>query len=416
MRETESRSRKKDLEYWKKIIVILCLGWVIIWIYRTALTPIFPEIQSTIGQYTNTQMVLISSFYFFGYTGMQIPAGILVDKLGKKQVIIPGFLLFGLGTVIVALANRITTIYLGSVVSGIGCGTYYGAAYALSSSNIPDDKRGFSTAIINSGSAIGMGLGLIGSSLLVKQLGMPWQTMVYICTIGIILMIITFFFVIKPNEEILVDESDSEKDVNQKQETKTKKLFDLEMISAYLLYFGTCYGYYMVVTWLPSFLQEERGFQGLAIGFSSALVAFFAIPGALFFSRLADKNQDKKNILIFALQISAALTLILTVLAPNSSILLIALIMYGLLRKLAVEPVIISFIAERASRENYGKTFGVFNFFGISSSIIAPALTGLISDNTGSKIMGFYISAIILVITTVTFVIINRKKKLNKNY
>ena len=190
-----------------------------------------------------------------------------------------------------------------------------------------------------------------------------------------------------------------------------KKLFSLKMITAYLLYFGTCYGYYMVVTWLPSFLQEERGFQGLAIGFSSALVAFSAIPGALFFSRLSDKHRNKKITFIFGLEIAAALMLLLTVLAPSSGILLVALILYGLLGKLAVEPIIISYIADSASKENYGTTFGVFNFFGMSSSVIAPALTGFISDNTGSKIMGFYISAIILVITTISFVMVNKNKK-----
>ncbi len=52
------------------------------------------------------------------------------------------------------------------------------------------------------------------------------------------------------------------------------------------------YAYYMTVTWLPN-LGTERGFQGVAIGFSS-LVAFASIPGALFFSRLADKYMHKK--------------------------------------------------------------------------------------------------------------------------
>ena len=50
----------------------------------------------------------------------------------------------------------------------------------------------------------------------------------------------------------------------------------------------------MTVTWLPNFLGTERGFQGVAIGFSSSLVAFASIPGALFFSRLADKYMHKK--------------------------------------------------------------------------------------------------------------------------
>lgn len=414
MKEMNVAEKPVGMEYWKKVIIMLCLGWVTIWIYRSALTPIFPEIQETIGRYTNTQMGLISSCYFFGYTGMQIPAGILVDKLGKKKVLIPGFILFGIAAAMIAMSQSISTIYIASVFAGIGCGSYYGSAYSLSSGSIPEEKRGLSTAIINSGSAVGMGLGLIGSSLIVKQFGMPWQTMMYICIVAIIAMLVIFIVVIKPEEkteEVKKDTSKTAVVTQEKTKLDVKKLFSLKMITAYMLYFGTCYGYYMVVTWLPSFLQEERGFQGLAIGFSSALVAFSAIPGALFFSRLSDKHRDKKVTFIFALEIAAALMLVLTVLAPSSAILLVALILYGLLGKLAVEPIIISFIADRASKENYGTTFGVFNFFGMSSSVIAPALTGFISDNTGSKIMGFYISAIVLVITTICFVIVNRTKK-----
>ncbi|HCM90841.1 MULTISPECIES: MFS transporter [Vagococcus] len=414
MKEMNVAEKPVEMEYWKKVIIMLCLGWVTIWIYRSALTPIFPEIQETIGSYTNTQMGLISSCYFFGYTGMQIPAGILVDKLGKKKVLIPGFILFGIAAAMIAMSQSISTIYIASVFAGIGCGSYYGSAYSLSSGSIPEEKRGLSTAIINSGSAVGMGLGLIGSSLIVKQFGMPWQTMMYICIVAIIAMLVIFIVVIKPEEKTEEVKKDTLKTAvvtQEKTKLDVKKLFSLKMITAYMLYFGTCYGYYMVVTWLPSFLQEERGFQGLAIGFSSALVAFSAIPGALFFSRLSDKHRDKKVTFIFALEIAAALMLVLTVLAPSSAILLVALILYGLLGKLAVEPIIISFIADRASKENYGTTFGVFNFFGMSSSVIAPALTGFISDNTGSKIMGFYISAIVLVITTICFVIVNRTKK-----
>lgn len=412
MKEMNIEKQQSGMEYWKKVIIMLCLGWVTIWIYRSALTPIFPEIQETIGKYTNTQMGLISSCYFFGYTGMQIPAGILVDKLGKKKVLIPGFILFGLAAVMISMSQSISTIYIASVFAGIGCGSYYGSAYSLSSESIPEEKRGLSTAIINSGSAVGMGLGLIGSSLIVKQMGMPWQTMMYICIVAIIAMLVIFIVVIKPEEKTVKVVKETEQEVPvEKTKMDVKKLFSLKMITAYLLYFGTCYGYYMVVTWLPSFLQEERGFQGLAIGFSSALVAFSAIPGALFFSRLSDKHRNKKITFIFGLEIAAALMLLLTVLAPSSGILLVALILYGLLGKLAVEPIIISYIADSASKENYGTTFGVFNFFGMSSSVIAPALTGFISDNTGSKIMGFYISAIILVITTISFVMVNKNKK-----
>lgn len=39
----------KGVDYWKKIVVVMSLGWVAIWIYRTVLTPIYPEIQASLG-------------------------------------------------------------------------------------------------------------------------------------------------------------------------------------------------------------------------------------------------------------------------------------------------------------------------------------------------------------------------------
>lgn len=54
------------------------------------------------------------------------------------------------------------------------------------------------------------------------------------------------------------------------------------------------------------------------------------------------------------------------------------------------------------------------------SSVIAPALTGKISDTTGSKVMGFYIAVVILLIGTILFMLVNLKnagqiRLINKN-
>ncbi len=72
---------------------------------------------------------------------MQIPAGFLVDKIGKKRVLIPGFILFALAALLIAQAQTIGTIYLGSLLAGLGCGSFYGSAYSLTSQNIPQAKK-----------------------------------------------------------------------------------------------------------------------------------------------------------------------------------------------------------------------------------------------------------------------------------
>lgn len=42
----------------------MSLGWVAIWIYRTVLTPIYPEIQASLDNVSNAEIGAIASFYF----------------------------------------------------------------------------------------------------------------------------------------------------------------------------------------------------------------------------------------------------------------------------------------------------------------------------------------------------------------
>ncbi|HAB97352.1 MAG TPA: MFS transporter [Enterococcus sp.] len=412
----EINKERGGLAYWKQIIILMCSGWVTIWIYRAALSPVYPQINESLGgNISDTALGSIASFYFFGYVIMQIPAGFLVDKIGKKTVLLPGFVVFALAALLISQASSISMIYTGSFLAGIGCGSFYGSAYSLTSQNIPKEKKSFSTAIVNSGSAVGSGFGMILSSFIVIQMNMPWQTMMYLSAFLIVCMTIAFALVIRSNKEdvaFLESQVAAEEETTDqpKEKVSLSTLFSLRMLFTYVLYFATCYAYYMTVTWLPNFLGTERGFQGVAIGFSSSLVAFASIPGALFFSRLADKYMHKKVTFIVILEVLAALMLLVTVQATNSTFLMIALILYGFLGKLAVEPIIISWLGENAPKVGVGTTLGVFNFFGMMSSVIAPTLTGSISDATGSKVMGFYIAIILLIGGTFLFLTVNSKK------
>ncbi|MGM0102675.1 major facilitator family transporter [Enterococcus sp. AZ141] len=412
----EINKERGGLAYWKQIIILMCSGWVTIWIYRAALSPVYPQINESLGgNISDTALGSIASFYFFGYVIMQIPAGFLVDKIGKKTVLLPGFVVFALAALLISQASSISMIYTGSFLAGIGCGSFYGSAYSLTSQNIPKEKKSFSTAIVNSGSAVGSGFGMILSSFIVIQMNMPWQTMMYLSAFLIVCMTIAFALVIRSNKEdvaFLESQAAAEEETTDqpKEKVSLSTLFSLRMLFTYVLYFATCYAYYMTVTWLPNFLGTERGFQGVAIGFSSSLVAFASIPGALFFSRLADKYMHKKVTFIVILEVLSALMLLVTVQATNSTFLMIALILYGFLGKLAVEPIIISWLGENAPKVGVGTTLGVFNFFGMMSSVIAPTLTGSISDATGSKVMGFYIAIILLIGGTFLFLTVNSKK------
>ena len=197
----EKQSTKQPTEYWKQIVMIMTLGWVVIWLYRTALAPVYPQISAHFGGASDSQIGSISSFYFLGYVLMQIPSGLLVDRFGKKTVLIPGFTLFGVGTLIVATAPSLLVVYIGSVLAGVGCGTFYGVAYSLTGQYVPASRKSLATAIVNCGTAIGSGGGMIASSYLVVKLGLHWNTMLYVVLAFVVVMLGLFMKFIRKEEQ-----------------------------------------------------------------------------------------------------------------------------------------------------------------------------------------------------------------------
>lgn len=188
---TNSEQQKQDT-YWKRIVAILTAGWIVIWIYRCALTPVYSILSEYFGGASDAALGSISSFYFLGYVIMQIPSGLLVDRFGQKRVIVPGFTLFAIGSAIVSASTTLPVLYAGSALAGVGCGTFYGCAYSLTAENVPVDRKSLSTAIVNSGMAIGSGLGLISASALVGSGAFPWQTMTIIALVLALVMVFVF--------------------------------------------------------------------------------------------------------------------------------------------------------------------------------------------------------------------------------
>lgn len=409
-------SKEISKNYWKTIVFTFCLGWIVIWIYRAMLSPIYGEIQGTIGTQTNTAMGLISSCYFFGYTALQIPSGFLVDRFGQKRILIPGFIIFAIGAFSIATAKTLPAIYLGSVLAGVGCGTYYGAAFSLTTQHVPAEKKGIGTAIVNSGSALGMILGMTGSSFVVKQMKLPWQTMVCISAALIVLLVIWFAIAIKDNaaEKKQAKAAQGDQSMESAKTGSKGGLFRINLISCYLLYFTTCYAYYLIVTWLPSFLESERGISGGLVGLVVSMISVTAVPGALFFANMSDKKRKQKAKLVVGLELAAFALIAVSMFVPSAGLLAVVLLLYGFLGKMAVDPVLISYVSDQADGKNVATTLGMFNFFGMSSSVIAPALTGKIIDTTGSGEMGFYIGAILLLAGTLFFLMCNVKNMKSK--
>lgn len=395
---------KRGIPAWWVTIFLFWLGWIFMYADRTVLNPVMGELEKEFGL-SGTQLGLMNSVFYFSYALLQVPAGILGDKIGKKKVLIPGFLLFGAFTAVTGWAKSWSTLLFARVVTGAGEGTYYGPQYGLSSEQIPKKYRSLGSAIINSGMAFGIALGLMASSWLVYDQGYSWRTPFFVMSIPTLLTGLAIWLFVKEKKRQPVEAGGV-----AKPKSKFTDLFkNRNLLLVYLMVFCSLFGFFVILTWLPYYLQSERGIAGSETGFITSLVAWISIPGALFFSSLSDRLGKRKPLILVLVPV-AILSMLSIIWMPNMTGVIVALCVYGLVGKLALDPVLVALVADSVDENNYSSAFGLFNFIGMSSSILAPVIAGAARDMTGSLASSFYVSAALLVVGLVGMLFLKEKK------
>lgn len=395
---------KRGIPAWWVTIFLFWLGWIFMYADRTVLNPVMGELEKEFGL-SGTQLGLMNSVFYFSYALLQVPAGILGDKIGKKKVLIPGFLLFGAFTAVTGWAKSWSTLLFARVVTGAGEGTYYGPQYGLSSEQIPKKYRSLGSAIINSGMAFGIALGLMASSWLVYDQGYSWRTPFFAMSIPTLLTGLAIWLFVKEKKRQPVETGGV-----AKPKSKFTDLFkNRNLLLVYLMVFCSLFGFFVILTWLPYYLQSERGIAGSETGFITSLVAWISIPGALLFSSLSDRLGKRKPLILVLVPV-AILSMLSIIWMPNMTGVIVALCVYGLVGKLALDPVLVALVADSVDENNYSSAFGLFNFIGMSSSILAPVIAGAARDMTGSLASSFYVSAALLVVGLVGMLFLKEKK------
>lgn len=394
--------------YWIKVVAIFFIGWILMYATRTIFNPIMGVVGEEFGL-SNTQLGLANSIFFLTYAIAQIPFGIVGDKIGRKLVITVGFLLLAVVTYFTGLATTFILFLVIRAIAGIGQGAYYGPQFALSTEAIPKSKRTIGNAIINSGMAFGTSGGYLLSSKLVLENGDDWSKPFYLMAIPTLIVGILFYVllkekVIRPGEEAEVEEGPKEK-------ISLKQIFtNRNLVAAFILCFTSIYANFVILTWLPQFLIAERGFTGASVGFISSLVPWASIPGALLFARINDKTGATKK-LVFVLVPLAIVSVFAIAFVTNRTLLITVLILYGLTGKLALDPIMVTFVTKHAPRAALGTTLSAYNFIGMSGSILAPYVTGYLADTSGSMQVGFYLSCVLLFIGLILFALLAKEDR-----
>lgn len=176
---------------------IICLLAVIFYFYDFFLR-VTPSvmIQPLMKQYGvgATEIGFISAFYYYAYTPLQIPSGVVVDKYSIKWTLTLSALLCAVGTLIFAAFLNLTAAFIGRALMGIGSAFAFIAALKLAAVWLPKKYFAFFSGLATSFGVLGAISADTVLSRMVVKLG--WRDSVFITSIiGFILAVLIFLVV-----------------------------------------------------------------------------------------------------------------------------------------------------------------------------------------------------------------------------
>lgn len=103
-------------------LVALC--YMLAFFHRMAPAAIAGELQRDF-QASGAALGGLAAMYFYIYTVMQIPVGVMADTLGVRRIVAIGALLAGIGSLLFAWADTLQVAYLGRLLIGLGVSSFF---------------------------------------------------------------------------------------------------------------------------------------------------------------------------------------------------------------------------------------------------------------------------------------------------
>lgn len=137
---------------------------------------------------------LVSAFYFYAYTPMQIPAGFLHDRFGPRRILTIAVLTCALGSFCFSLSTNIFDASVGRFLMGVGSAFSFSGALMLIARWFPPTYFAVLSGIVQLMSSVGAIGGEMPLAMAIHHWG--WRhSMNYLAIMGIVLAILVWLIV-----------------------------------------------------------------------------------------------------------------------------------------------------------------------------------------------------------------------------
>jgi MFS family permease len=268
-------SAPSALDVWG--LILLFLGYVTSSMFALSLGVALPEIMAEFS-INVAQAGWLYSAPLWSVAILLTPSGYLADRLGRKRVLLSGYLLLTIGVTATGLSRGYWECLAALLGAGAGLGLLVPPYYAMVGEALKRARGlaiGFAAGIYNLGGSVGS----ILLGIFVSQ--HQWRFAYYIMGAFVFLMTVALSVRLRPPPRQL--ESNAELNVHSslKNTMKQRNVF-ISSISLFIASFS----FYAAAAWLPTFLLSFVGVDAAGVGLvfgSFMLIGVIAMPalGAL---------------------------------------------------------------------------------------------------------------------------------------
>ena len=363
----------------------------------------------------------LSAAYNWSYALCQLPVGVLLDRFGVRRVQRNGIFIWSMASFAAAITPSLTGFFGARLLLGIGEAPTFPANAKAIGTWFPQHERSFATSLTDAAAKLASAIGVPLLGILLLRVGWRWS---FAVTGAISLLYLLLFRKVYCEPEEDTELSDAERQMIAEiraneppaaigPELSLNALLRQRKVIGLSLGFGAYnYVFYLLLTWLPSYLSMAlhidllHSFLYTGVPWLIATATDLFIGGMLV-DALISRGWNAELVRKIVLVVGTACGLgILGAAHAHSAARALTWISISIGGLAAAAPVGWSVPALIAPRASVGKLGGIVNFVCQVSGITAQILTGYIVGATHSYALAFWVSAGYLLIGIAGYVIL----------
>ena len=402
-------------------IALLVVGGALNYIDRATLSVANKLIQDELG-IPVAKMGLLLSAFLWAYALAQLPVGGLIDRFGPRRLLGLGLFSWSVAQAAGGLVTSFGVFIVARFALGVGEAPLFPGGARVVRDWFGIRERGFATGLLQSASSLG---NFIAVPLLTfLMLSLSWRWMFFIVGAAGVLLAVVWWSIhrdpsevrLTPDEVRYLTEGDANTTSKPPSFAEWKQLFAHRTTWGMIAgFFGTIYTLWMYTGWLPYYLEHERHMSIARVGIVAAIPYFFGCVGAVVGGWLCDFLTRRgwtpiagRKLLISCALCGISLCTLGTVLAQSDAIAL-ALISVSLFLIYIASSAAWATVPIAAPSQYTASLGSIQNFGGYLGGALAPTVTGLIVQRTGSFSQAFLLSAGLSLLSAAAYLLLVRQ-------